>query len=201
MGADAVEPLAAVSADAVHRPGLGAHHRQHAVDAGHQQAAEHAGLDSAGGDGLGRADSQLPDGVDEHDAEGQGGQGVQGVVAVQEALEEAHGGVIAHRLRGVHGAHGPQQGRDGEDAEKQQKQGIENFSHPGEDAGGPQGEVQHHQEKQRRKHAQDQLCVLLGQQGQHAHAEGHGGGAGNGEQGADGEVQQAGEKVAVLFAH
>ena len=43
--------------------------------------------------------------------------------------------------------------------------------------------------------------MLLGQQGLDAHAEGHGGGTGDGEQGADGEVQGAGEEIAVPPAH
>ena len=136
MGADAVQALAAVGADAVHCPGLGAHHRQHAVDGGHQQGTEQSRLDSAGGDGLGGLNAQLPDGVDEDDAEGQGGQGIHGVVAVQKALEEAHRGVSPGGLQDGGVSHGLQQGRDSQDAQKQQKQGIQNFPDPGQNAGG-----------------------------------------------------------------
>ena len=113
MGTNQEKGFAAVNADTIDSPGLGAHQGQYAVDGGHQDGTENTGLQGAAGDGLRFTDAEASDGVNQNNAEGKGGQCVQSVVALQEALKEAHLSVITGGLSGVDVTHGITQGSDG----------------------------------------------------------------------------------------
>ena len=193
--------LAAVGAHGEEPPALGAHNGDHQVDEGHEQAAEQAGKNGVLGHRVGFFHPQVPDGVDHHDAESQAGQGVHGLVALPEAAEKGAGGVGVHGLHPLDGPHGRDQGPDHQNPQEAEEEGIENFSHPGENLAGPEGKGQHGGEKDQREDPQSHGAVRPLENGNRSHREGDRGAAGDGEAGADGQVQGAGEKDAVALPH
>ena len=121
MGADPIKDFAAVSAQAVHSTRLSAHHRQQAVNGGHQQGTQAACLHCVARDRPGRLDAQISDGTDEDNTEGQRCRGIHRVVAIQDSLEKAHMDIGTGGLQRGGISHGPQQGCDRENPKKQQK--------------------------------------------------------------------------------
>ena len=201
MVGDVGQGDAAVGAGGKAAAALGTHPGNQGVDNRHQQTAEKAGKAGAGGQVLGFAEPQLADDLNHRNAEGQGSQGVHGVVALQEAGEK--GGVFIAALRGNLGdlGHGAYQGGNHQGGQEHQENGVDHLANPGKNPIGPQGEIEHQQEKHQGKAQRPQPLTALRQQGLQAYGKGGGGAPGDGEAGADGQIEHDGKEDAVAPAH
>jgi len=181
--------------------GLGAHENGGNVDHNHGDAGEQSGgqniLCHVGIVG----NAHGADDVDDHNAEGQTGNGVHGVIALNEAQRKRPGLITGGRLHVGNGGGGIDQRRHHQNGEEDQKDGGDDLTDPDGDLAGAQRQNQHDGEED---HGEDQQRGGLGcasaQHGRDAHGEGSGRASGDGEAGADGQVEQAGEDVAVALA-
>ena len=82
---DVRQSNAAVGAQGISAPALGTHPGDEGVNQSHKQTAEHTGQAGPLGNVLRAAQAQLPQDLDDGDAEGQSCQGIHGVVALQKA--------------------------------------------------------------------------------------------------------------------
>ena len=135
--------------------------------------------------------------VDHHDAEGQAGQHIHGVIALKKAGEEGFGYIVALRLYRGYIHHGIDQRHDYQDRQEDQKNGGQHLADIGEDFARIEREAQHQRKEDQRENRQRQPLLLGGQQAGYRHGERHRRAARDGEEGADGQVQRAGEKVAI----
>ena len=89
------------------------------------------------------------------------------------------------------------QRHDYQDRQEDQKNGGQHLADVGENFARIEREAQHQRKEDQRENRQRQPLLLGGQQAGYRHGEGHRRAARDGEEGADGQVQRAGEKVAV----
>ena len=88
-----------------------------------------------------------------------------------------------------------EQGHDDQDAQEEQEGGVEDFADPSQNFPRTEGEEQGDGKEQGREQEQiEPGPVVLGQDLFQTYGEGGGGTAGDGEEGADGQVQQAGKE-------
>ena len=172
--------------------GQGPHMGQHAVHRQQQHPGDHPG---PGGGAHHRPRLLHPAGPQVHrddDAEGQGGQGVHGLIALQEAPDGRVGQVLAAgravSLQGIEHA-----GGKGHHNEAHQH-GAEDLAQPVSELLRPQGQRQGGgEEHQGVNQAQQGHRGPLPHKGGHRHLKGGGGRPGDGQAGADGQIDRHGK--------
>ena len=94
-----------------------------------------------------------------------------------------------------------EQGCNHQGEQKHQKNRVEDFSNPGHNSAGLQGEQQHNGKKQEGENCQVKSMVSCAQQPNRTHGERSAGAPGNGKQRPNGQIQQAAKEDAVFFAY
>ena len=182
--------------------GLRAHQDRGGVDQRHQKARERAGAQHIPRDGRVVAHAHGTDDVDHHDAEGQACDCVHGAVALHECGGQRMALVGGDRLHCRGRCAGAAQRGDHQDRQEDQEQRIDDLADPHRDVRRTQRQKQHQcKERQRKDQQRKPLGGPVAQHGQHARGEGRGRTPWDGEEGADGQVEQAGEGVAIAAAH
>ena len=201
MSGDLREGDAAVFRQLEEPSRLRADHDGHHIDQRHQRAGEQAGGEHVLGNGVVIVHTHAADDVDDHDAEGEAGNGVHRAVALNKRGEERVAPIGLHRLdRGDRRA-GREQRREHQHGKEEQEERIDDLADPDGDLTGTQREEEHEGEEHRRKEEQIQLLRRIrAQQGRDAGREGNGGASRDGEERADGQVEQAGKENAVALA-
>ena len=170
----------------------GADVRQRGVDHRHRRAAEQPRLAQLHRHAARARHAQAPGGVDDHDREGERGERVHGVVAVQQAPHERPVGVGGGRRGQGARAHRGHDGGRHQGAEQDQERRGQVPPHPLHEPARTERRDRGDREERRREAEQPQAAVA--RQGRDTDLIGHRGGAGDGEEGADRQVQQARER-------